>query len=223
MDDAVVPVITIDGPSGSGKGTLAFKLAERLGWHLLDSGVLYRVLAFAATEKGIDLYDETHVAELAGHLDVSFNGGIKFEDRLISSAIRSEQIGDMASRIAAFSSVRSALLDRQRAFRQVPGLVADGRDMGTVVFPDAVAKFFLESSVEERARRRYLQLKELGQNVTLNDLLERIALRDARDKGRVDAPLMPAKDAIVIDTTALGVEEVFEKVLSALEALSLLK
>lgn len=222
MGSGAVPVITIDGPSGSGKGTLAFKLAEHLGWHLLDSGVLYRVLAFAATEQGIDLYDEAHVAELGEHLAVSFNGGIKLEDKLITDTIRSEQIGDMASRIAAFSSVRSALLDRQRAFRQVPGLVADGRDMGTVVFPDAVAKFFLESSVEERARRRYLQLKELGQNVTLNDLLERIALRDARDKGRVDAPLMPAKDAIVIDTTALGVEEVFEKVLSALEALSLL-
>ncbi len=217
MSEANVPVITIDGPSGSGKGTLGFRLAERLGWHFLDSGALYRVLALAAMNRKIPFDSEQELALLAQGLDVQFNTSIMLDNKPVSSQLRTEACGDLASKIAIFPKVRQALLGRQRAFKTSPGLVADGRDMGTVVFPEAIYKFFLDSSPEERAKRRYIQLKEQGHNVSLEDLLGRIVARDARDIGRASAPLKPAKDAIVIDTTAIGADEVVERVLKAVQ------
>lgn len=208
------PVITIDGPSGSGKGTIGLQLAGALGWHFLDSGALYRVLALAALNHHIDLKSESEIAALAATLDVQFNAEILLEGQNITNQIRTETCGNAASQIAVFPAVRIALLDKQRAFCQSPGLVADGRDMGTTVFPEAIIKFFLEASVEERAKRRYVQLKDTDQNVTLQNLLAEIAARDVRDRGRVASPLIPAKDAVVIDTTGMGIKEVFDYVLN---------
>lgn len=212
-------VITIDGPSGSGKGTISQLLARELGWHFLDSGALYRVLALAADRHAIALDDEASLEPLAEHLDVQFldngMGGatIVLEGEEVTDAIRSEACGNAASKVASLPGVRRALLARQRAFREPPGLIADGRDMGTVVFPDAAVKIFLTASAEERAQRRYNQLIEKGMDVNLASLVKEIRERDARDQSRVVAPLKPAADAIVIDTTGIGVEDVMKKVL----------
>lgn len=212
-----IPVLTIDGPSGSGKGTLAQRMAEKLGWHYLDSGAIYRVLAQAALKHQIDLTDETALATIAGQLDVQFvlNDGqlqVVLEGEDVSLRIRSEQAGNAASKVAAFPAVRSALLQRQRDFCQPPGLVTDGRDMGTVVFPDAPYKVFLTASAEVRAERRYKQLKEKGIDSNLSDLVAEISERDERDTQREVAPLRPADDAVILDSTQLGIEAVLEKV-----------
>jgi cytidylate kinase len=212
-----IPVLTIDGPSGSGKGTLAQQMAEKLGWHYLDSGAIYRVLAQAALKHQIDLTDETALASIAGQLDVQFvlqDGQLQvvLEGEDVSLLIRSEQAGNAASKVAAFPAVRSALLQRQRDFCQPPGLVTDGRDMGTVVFPDAPYKVFLTASAEVRAERRYKQLKEKGIDSNLSDLVAEISERDERDMQREVAPLRPADDAVILDSTQLGIEAVLEKV-----------
>jgi cytidylate kinase len=214
------PVIALDGPSGSGKGTLAGLLANRLGWNLLDSGAIYRLLAHGAGKRGIDLADEAALVELAGQLDVQFVPGQPGQEQVtlldgedVTRAIRTEQAGAGASRVASLPAVRAALLDRQRAFRAAPGLIADGRDMGTVVFPDAPLKIFLTASVEERARRRYLQLKEKGEAVNLAGLFEEIRARDERDTQRATAPLKPADDALLLDSTELSIEQVLERIL----------
>ena len=215
------PVITIDGPSGSGKGTVAGILAKRLGWNLLDSGALYRLLAFAAGNHGVALDNEALLEKLAAHLDVQFIGAtdgkparIILEGDDVTHAIRSETVAAGASKVAALPAVRDALLQRQRAFLEFPGLVADGRDMGTVVFPDAPLKVFLTASAEERARRRYLQLKAKGDDVSLSGLLDEIRARDERDTQRAIAPLKPAADAIQLDSTELSVEQVLDRIKS---------
>ncbi len=218
--NACVPVITIDGPSGSGKGTLAGLLSRRLGWKFLDSGALYRLLAFAATNHGIDLTNEEALTRLAAHLDVQFvpSEGNRaqrmiLEGEDVTEVIRTELVGAGASKVASLPAVRDALLQRQRAFREPPGLVADGRDMGTIVFPDANLKFFLTASAEERARRRFFQLKAAGVDVNLASLLEEIVARDARDTQRTVAPLKPADGAIVLDSTTLSIEQVLDRIL----------
>ncbi|MEX0616133.1 MAG: (d)CMP kinase [Methylophaga sp.] len=212
-----VPVLTIDGPSGSGKGTLAQRMAAKLGWHYLDSGALYRVLAQAALQAGIDLVDEIALANLAANLPVTFQVAhdtliVLLDGQDVSLLIRSEQAGNAASKVAAIPSVRTALLQRQRDFRQAPGLVTDGRDMGTVVFPDAPYKVYLTASAEVRASRRYKQLKEKGIDSNLSDLIAEITERDERDQQREVAPLRPAADAIILDSTALGINAVFQRV-----------
>ncbi len=217
----LAPVITIDGPSGSGKGTVAGRLAEHLGWKLLDSGALYRLLAFAAVNHGVALDNEDLLSQLAAHLDVQFVGAtegkaarIVLEGDDVTQAIRNEDVAAGASKVAALPAVREALLQRQRAFQEFPGLVADGRDMGTVVFPDAPLKVFLTASAEERARRRYLQLKAKGDDVSLPRLLDEIRARDERDTQRAIAPLKPAADAIQLDSTELSIEQVLERIMS---------
>ncbi|TDG13518.1 (d)CMP kinase [Seongchinamella unica] len=213
------PVITVDGPSGAGKGTISHKLADRLDWGFLDSGALYRVTGQACLIEGVSWDDVDAVTEIARHLDVSFasaaNGEVlvAYKGQDVSRAIRTEEGGRGASTVAAIPSVREALLARQRDFRQPPGLVADGRDMGTVVFPDAPLKFFLTASAEERARRRYKQLISKGESVSLPRLLEDIKERDARDSSRSVSPLVPAGDAIVIDSTATSIDQVFDQVM----------
>lgn len=216
-----VPVIAIDGPSGSGKGTLCQLLARELGWHLLDSGAMYRVVGMAADRHGIAFDDEPAVAALAEHIDVRFEPGapgepaaVILEGDDVSNELRSETTGELASKVAVLPAVRQALLARQRAFAQTPGLVADGRDMGTVVFPAAPLKLFLTASAEERAQRRHKQLKDKGESVNLAALLDDIRARDKRDSERAVAPLKPAADAILVDSTGLGINEVFEHVLA---------
>jgi cytidylate kinase len=216
---AEVPVITVDGPSGTGKGTLCTYLADWLGWHLLDSGALYRVLALAALSSGTSLEDETALAALARDLDVVFEregAGMRVmlngED--VSGSIRSEECGNAASRIAAMGPVREALVQRQRAFQQPPGLIADGRDMGTVIFPHAHLKLFLTASPAERAKRRYKQLIEQGISVNLHRLSADITERDERDSKRAASPLKPASDAIIIDTTEDDIDAVKARVSS---------
>lgn len=216
---ANIPVITVDGPSGAGKGTLCKVLAEKLGWHLLDSGAIYRVLALAALHHHVDMMSEDALVPLASHLDVRFitqNGQLKIilESEDVTDSIRTETVGNTASQIAAFPRVREALLRRQRNFRELPGLVADGRDMGTVVFPDAPVKIFLDASAEERARRRMIQLQEKGFRGKFDRLLLEIKERDERDRNRAIAPLVPAAGALVIDSTDLSIEDVIEKVLA---------
>lgn len=215
---AAVPVVTIDGPSGSGKGTVAQQVAERLGWRLLDSGALYRAVGVLALDRGIALDDGGALAALALALPIEFRPGphgvsVWMEGRRRDADLRTEAAGAAASAVAAIPAVRTALLDRQRAFRRPPGLVADGRDMGTVVFPDAPCKIFLTASVDERARRRHKQLMEKGVEVTLAALSEEIQARDARDSGRSVAPLKAADDAFRIDSTGMTIGQVVDTVL----------
>ena len=211
-----IPVITVDGPSGAGKGTISHMLAEALGWHLLDSGALYRVTGQACLIEGVSWDDHPGVTEVARQLDVSFSAAangeimVSYKGTDVSRAIRTEEGGRGASTVAAIPAVRDALLQRQREFRQLPGLVADGRDMGTVVFPTAPLKFFLTASARERAERRYNQLIAKGESVNLPRLLEDIEERDARDSSREVSPLVPAEDAIIIDSTAVPIADVFQ-------------
>lgn len=214
------PVITIDGPGGSGKGTICRLVAQKLGWHLLDSGAIYRVLALAAIHHNIAPEDEEALQPLAAHLDVQFNCDeqcnvrITLEGENVTHTIRTEQVGSVASKIASLPRVREALLRRQRAFREAPGLVADGRDMGTVVFPGAEVKIFLTADPAERANRRYLELKQKGLDVNIGDLLSEIQTRDERDMNRAVAPLKPADDAYLLDSTSKTIDQVLEEVLS---------
>lgn len=215
------PVITIDGPSGSGKGTLSQLLAQRLGFHLLDSGALYRVTAIAAQLAGVSWDDEPAVADVARHLNVCFETAeqgvqVILDGRDVTRDIRSENGSLGSSKVAVLPGVRSALLERQRDFAQAPGLVADGRDMGTTVFPSAFGKFFLTASAEERANRRHKQLIDRGESASLRDLLETIKARDERDMQRSASPLKPADDALQIDSTALSIDEVLSKMLETL-------
>ena len=214
-----VPVIAIDGPGGSGKGTITTRLARYLGWHFLDSGALYRLTALAAIKKPADLYNEAELGEIAANLVIRFettpDGVVSMLDEQdVSKRMRHEDIGAVASKIAAVPAVRAALASRQRQFRQFPGLVADGRDMGTIIFPDAKLKVFLTASAQIRAERRYKQLKDKGESVNLTRLFREIKARDLRDQTRSIAPLRPAEDAVTIDSTNLNIDEVFEKVLS---------
>ncbi|WP_447896088.1 (d)CMP kinase [Vreelandella sp. GE22] len=211
-----IPVLTIDGPGGAGKGTISSLIAERLGWHLLDSGALYRLTAQAAVKHDVALDDEAALKRLAAELDVAFpvtDGAPRtlLEGEDVTLTIRTEQAGERASRVASLPGVRQGLLERQRDFCKAPGLVADGRDMGTVVFPDAPLKVFLTASAEERARRRHQQLQEAGVDASLSSLLKEIQARDARDTQRSVAPLKPADDAITLDTTRLSIPEVVDQ------------
>ncbi|MGH8183951.1 MAG: (d)CMP kinase [Rhodanobacteraceae bacterium] len=224
MSNPTIPVLAIDGPSGSGKGTIARAVADRLGWHLLDSGAIYRAVGYAAGLQGLDPSDVEAVAHCAADARIEFrdpgDGGdtrVIINDSDATDAIRTETAGAVASSIAALPEVRKALVDKQLAFRQLPGLVADGRDMGTVIFPDAPFKVFLTASPAERAERRYKQLKEKGLAVTLASLLHEIELRDARDASRTVAPLRPAGDAVVIDTTGQPIATVVAVVLAVVQ------
>ena len=215
-----VPVIAIDGPAASGKGTVAAGVAVALRFHLLDSGALYRLVAYQALAQGVEVSDEAALAWIASHLPAQFSAGaIRLAGRDVTTAIRGEDVSTAASHVAVHPAVRTALLDRQRAFRTSPGLVADGRDMGTVVFPDAVLKVFVTASAEERAKRRYKQLIEKGNRVTMESLLREIRQRDERDATRSTAPLKPAADAYVLDTTTLSVGEAVDFVLEKFRAL----
>ena len=215
-----VPVITIDGPSGAGKGTVARIVSEKLGWNLLDSGAIYRVLAIAIQYHEVSAEEEEPLIPMAAHLDVQFeissNGESKviLEGEDVTNTIRAEEVGKLASKVAAYPRVREALLRRQRAFKVTPGLVADGRDMGTVVFTDAPVKVFLTATAEERAERRFKQLKEKGFDVKIGRLLDDIRLRDEQDQNRKVAPLVSAEGALVIDSTNISVDEVVDKILS---------
>jgi len=220
----LIPVIAIDGPSGVGKGTVARAVARKLGWHFLDSGSLYRILALAARKAGISDQDEAAVAALAPGLDIKFdvqgddNESIMVDGEPLAPRVRAEATGALASVIAVYPKVRAALLERQRAFRRAPGLVADGRDMGTVVFPDAELKIFLDASPDERARRRLNQLRKAGIGANIAALREEIRERDVRDRSRSVSPLKPADDAVTIDTTELSVERVLARVEQLIEA-----
>ncbi len=208
-----MPIVTIDGPSGSGKGTIAELLAQRLGWHCLDSGALYRLVGLAAAQAGVGLDDEEKLAELARTLSVEFRSGrVLLAGEDVTTRIRTEEAGNAASRVAVLPGVRAALLDWQRGCAREPGLVADGRDMGSVVFPDAQVKIFLTASPEERARRRYNQLKEKGLDVNLTALIAEIRERDERDRNRSVAPLQAPAAALEVESTALSIEEVLERV-----------
>ncbi|MHA7881374.1 MAG: (d)CMP kinase [Saccharospirillum sp.] len=213
------PVVTLDGPGGVGKGTVSTLLARHFGWQYLDSGALYRLTALAAKNHGVDFSNEAALAVIAEHLDIRFDQRddgvvVLLEGDDVTSQIRTEETGANASRVAAYGRVRDALLKRQRAFRTEPGLVADGRDMGTVVFPDAPLKLFLTASAEERARRRWRQLGDSGVTADQGQVLADIRERDERDSNRAVAPLKPAEDAVIIDTTELSVEDVFNQALA---------
>ena len=225
---AAIPVMTIDGPSGSGKGTISRVAAKKLGWALLDSGALYRLVALGGRRAGIDLSDAARLAELAQNVEIRFDSTPEGEEvvwlggREVTHEIRTEVAGNDASKVAALPPVRAALLDRQRRFAVAPGLVADGRDMGTVVFPGAQVKIFLTASAEERAARRYKQLKEKGVTATLAALSKEIAERDERDTTRTISPLVASEDAVLLDTTGMSIDAVVERVLSvARERLSI--
>ncbi|GLO60437.1 cytidylate kinase [Vibrio sp. MACH09] len=217
------PVVTVDGPSGAGKGTLCMLLAEKLGFHLLDSGAIYRVLALAAIHHGVNTESEDDLVPLAAHLDVQFIAEgdlvkVILEGEDVSSELRKEETGNAASKVAAFPRVREALLRRQRSFSSEAGLVADGRDMGTVVFPQAEVKIFLDASAEERANRRLKQLQDKGLSVKFDHLLREIQERDDRDRNRAVAPLRPAEGALVLDSTSLSIEKVVEEAMKYIES-----
>ncbi len=218
-----IPVVTIDGPSGVGKGTISLRVTEQTGWHILDSGSLYRLTALKAKQSGISSENADKIAELARNLSVEYRQQddslqILLDGEAVGDAIRTEEIGNLASQIAAIPAVREALLQRQRDFARPPGLVADGRDMGTVVFPEAGVKIFLTASAEERAKRRYKQLIEKGIDANLHDLVIELTERDERDAKRRVAPLVAADDAVTIDTTQLTIDEVTEQVMQLLRA-----
>lgn len=221
MSPVVTPaVITVDGPSGSGKGTICRLLSQKLGWNLLDSGALYRLTALAARHHGVDLDDVEALQVLAAHLDVRFvatsaetDVQIFLEGEEVTKAIRAEDVGLDASKVAAIQPVRTALLSRQRDFAQAPGLIADGRDMGTVVFPDATLKIYLDASAQERAQRRYKQLIDKGLGASLDNILQDLRARDDRDMNRSASPLKPAEDAIRLDSTSMTIDEVLTAVL----------
>lgn len=209
-----IPVITIDGPTASGKGTIAHRVAQALGWAVLDSGALYRLTALSVQQQGVDVADENAVALTAQRLEVQFQGDqILMSGVDVAHLIRHENVGNLASKIAAYVPLRQALLDRQRAFRVAPGLVADGRDMGTVVFPDAPLKIFLVADVRARAERRCKQLKEKGISANLTDLLEDMRARDERDRTRATAPLVAAAGAKTVDSSGLSIDETVKVVL----------
>jgi|SRR5690625_3761569 len=210
-----VPVITIDGPTASGKGTVAHRVAQHLGWHVLDSGALYRLVALACLKCKIDLTNQKQVAQKALNLDFYFDqAGVWLSGREVSKQLREEAVGNAASQIAAYEPLRDALLQRQRDFLQTPGLVADGRDMGTIVFPNANLKIFLIADVRERAERRCKQLIGKGFFVNIDDVLSELKQRDKRDENRLIAPLMPAKDAVIIDSSNLTIDETVAQVLT---------
>lgn len=214
MPTSQIPVITIDGPTASGKGTVAHRVADKLGFHYLDSGALYRLTALSALRRGTDLADEHALAKLAEHLQCSFQGGdIILSQENVSDAIRAEEVGNTASRIATFPAVRHALVGLQLGFRKAPGLVADGRDMGSVIFPHAALKVFLTASVQARAGRRYKQLIDKGFSANMQDLLVDLQARDDRDTNRAIAPLAPAEGALVLDTSDLNADQAVDQVL----------
>ena len=215
MNTVQIPVITIDGPSASGKGTIAQLVASKLGFHYLDSGALYRLVALKAMQSRVDAQDIERLADIAKNLNCLFeNGQVYLDDETVTDAIRTERCGILASQLAAHPQVRSALTERQRAFRLFPGLVTDGRDMGSVIFPDAILKIFLTASAEIRAQRRYNQLKEKGINANIADLLRDIRMRDERDSNRSVAPLQQGGDARLLDTTSLTISQAQNTVLS---------
>jgi cytidylate kinase len=220
--DQPIPVLTIDGPSGAGKGAVSARVAETLGWHLLDSGAVYRAVALAAIDRGVDLEDEAALVALCRDMDLRFESGrdgiaVVVDGQRVDDRLRSEDVSRAASQVASRKAVRAALLGLQREFRKSPGLVADGRDMGTVVFDDAPVKVFLDASVEERAKRRYKQLKDKGESVKFSRLFHDLAERDRRDRERAVSPTVPAADASVMDSTELTLDQVVEAILAQVD------
>ena len=222
---SLIPVLAIDGPSGVGKGTVARIIAQQQGWHLLDSGAIYRAFALAVDARNIDVTDESALEEVANNLDLEFKTetdselvSVYLDGQDVSKVLRTEQTGEMASKIASIGVVRAALLKRQQAFAKVPGLVADGRDMGTVVFADALFKVFLTASAQERANRRLKQLQNQGSEGIISQILADVVARDERDSSRKHSPLKPAKDALIIDTTELSIDEVITQVSELIKA-----
>ena len=222
---SLIPVLAIDGPSGVGKGTVARIMAQKLGWHLLDSGAIYRAFALAVDARNIDVTDESALVEVANNLDLEFKTetdselvSVYLDGQDVSKVLRTEQTGEMASKIASIGVVRAALLKRQQAFAKAPGLVADGRDMGTVVFADAPFKVFLTASAQERANRRLKQLQKQGSEGIIYQILADVVARDERDSSRKHSPLKPAKDALIIDTTELSIDKVITQVSELIKA-----